>query len=69
MLITIKAIRKENKSLGTYLYYLCKTGRLKTHIDANGYICYDSEEYLSYKKSVKIGAPIKNLKGRKIEKC
>lgn len=57
MLVRINNI--ENRPKRNYMYCLISEGKLKQHIDKQGYVCYDTVDLENYKKTVKRGRPPK----------
>lgn len=59
----LKEIRRiENRSRSNYIRLLQHRGKIKTHINSNGYVCYDTEEFKTMQKNTKRGRPPKILK-------
>lgn len=59
--MTLKRLIDTEAKIAHRIRNLQYKGRLKKHIDAEGYICYDEYEFkaVKYKKR---GRPVKNLK-------
>ena len=58
MLIEIRKLKK--RSTQQVIRSLQYRGRLPVHINEKGYVCYDSAEFDKYKKTRKMGRPLKN---------
>lgn len=59
----LREIRKITpRARANYLRRLQKNGKIGKHINAKGYVCYDSEELSAYRKTAKKGRPAKILK-------
>lgn len=59
----LKEIRKlDKRSKANYIRGLQYRGRIKTHLNERGYICYDPEELKIFQKNAKRGRPPKLLK-------
>lgn len=55
----IKEIRKlQDKRLAKYIRMLQHRGSLVQYLSARGYAAFDTEEYRTYKKNVRIGRPL-----------
>ena len=55
----MRAKSPAERSKANYIARLQQNGKLPKHISELGYVCYDTEEYKAYKKSVKWGRPAK----------
>jgi hypothetical protein len=59
----LKEIRRiESRARANYIRLLQRREKIKTHINAKGYICYDTEELKTLQKNTKKGRPSKILK-------
>ena len=59
----LREIRKITpRAKANYLRRLQKNGKIGKHINAKGYVCYDSEELSTYRKTAKKGRPAKITK-------
>lgn len=59
----LKEIRRiESRSKANYIRLLQYRGKIKTHLNAKGYVCYDPEELKTFQKNNKRGRPPKILK-------
>lgn len=56
-LIEIRSI--ESHSQQVMIYRLLGIGKLKKHINKDGYVCYDSSEFDRYTKTKRRGRPAK----------
>lgn len=63
----IKEIRRiESRSKANYIRFLQYRGKIPTHINDKGYVCYDTNELKDFQKNNKRGRPPKILsKGEK----
>lgn len=58
----LKEVRKlEKRAKQNYIRLLQHRGKIKTHINAKGYVCYDPEELKTFQKTSKRGRPPKNV--------
>lgn len=56
----VKQLSKmRDRSKANYIRMLQNHGKIKKIIGENGYLYYDTEELEKYKKTVKLGRPIK----------
>jgi len=62
MIKEIRKIAKTNMSKAKYIRSLIDRNLIARHISERGYVCYDTEEYKNYRKTARIGRPIK-IKG------
>lgn len=58
-LIELRQVAKEKMSLAKYIYRLQYEGKLRRYVSKDGYVSYNADEYATYKKSQKLGRPIK----------
>lgn len=59
----LKEIRKiEKRSKQNYIRLLQHRGKIKAHLNAKGYVCYDPEELKTFQKNNKRGRPPKIAK-------
>ena len=56
----VKNLIKKDRAKGVYIYRLLNNGKLKKYVNQNGDLCYDLDEFIIRKKSVKRGRPPKN---------
>ena len=59
MLVEIRTLYNTDRKKERYIRALQDSGRLKKHINKNGYVCYDTLELERYKKKTKRGRPAK----------
>lgn len=55
----LRAKGDKEKALANVIGRLQATGKLSRIISDKGYVCYDTKEYATYKKTVKQGRPTK----------
>lgn len=55
MIKQVRKIKTINKR--QYVYELQKRQKIKRYINVKGYVCYDTDEFMNYKKSAKLGRP------------
>lgn len=60
MLREIRKLKKRGKQI--YIRTLQYKGKIPTHINESGYVCYDTEELKTFQKNNKRGRPPKILK-------
>ena len=58
MLKEVRRIKERSKQIA--MYFLMNKMNLPKHINERGYICYDTEELKTYKKTTKRGRRPKN---------
>lgn len=54
--------RIKERSKAVYIYRLQRQGKISTHINENGYVCYDPDELKAHQKTHKRGRPPKITK-------
>jgi len=59
MLKEIRKLRKEKPAQYQYIWALMRSGKIGQYISPKGYLAYETQELKEYKKTVKIGRPIK----------
>ena len=61
----LKELRKlrakggKDRSKANYIASLQYRGKIKTYVNAKGYACYDTTEYEEYRKTARVGRPLK----------
>lgn len=73
-LVKVKTLRKKNWSMGTMVYRLIATGKLKAYKNQDDELMYDRDEYNAYRKVNHRGRPLKqsninNVDLRRKKKC
>ena len=57
MIKELRKIQRIDRSKAVYIAQLQREGKLKRIINEKGYVCFDTQELVNYKKSVKRGRP------------
>ncbi len=63
MLKEIRIVRKTNPTKAKSIYRAIGKGEMKQHINSKGYLCYDTDEYKTWKaQRPSVGRPPKKIK-------
>lgn len=55
----LRKVRKADNSKYQYIWRLVQQGKIKKYVTEGGYLAYDTEEFKTFKKTVKQGRPLK----------
>lgn len=59
--VEIRRVQKVNHSLAVQIYNAQKRGKIKRYITKQGYACYNVEEWEEYKRTLRVGRPLKDM--------
>ena len=65
-LIELRSLRKENRALMQYIFFLRQRGEIGAYVSEDGYAAYCPEEVEEYRKRARRGRPLSrknNFKG------
>ena len=63
MLMELRKVAKRNKKKAAYIRQMQYRGLIRKYINEKGYVCYDVDEYKQFRKTRKMGRPIKGEEG------
>lgn len=55
----LRKVRKADNSKYQYIWRLVQQGKIKKYVTEGGYLAYVTEEFKTFKKTVKQGRPLK----------